>query len=84
MIGTDHDGALDIRRGLIRPEDKAAARKTGKARKVTGSDAGKKDGPPALPAAQVENLAAHRTAALQAMLSGNPKIALVAVVHAQV
>jgi ParB family chromosome partitioning protein len=44
-IGIDHDGALDIRRGLIRPEDKAAAKKAGKARKVTGSDTGKKDGP---------------------------------------
>jgi ParB family transcriptional regulator, chromosome partitioning protein len=82
MIGIDHDGALDIRRGLIRPEDRAAAKKDGKTRKVTGSDTGKKDGPPPLPAALVENLTAHRTAALQAMLSGNPKVALVAVVHA--
>jgi ParB family transcriptional regulator, chromosome partitioning protein len=82
IIGIDHDGALDIRRGLIRPEDKAAAKKTGKARKVTGPDAAKKGEAPALPAALVENLTAHRTAALQAMLSGNPKIALVAVVHA--
>ena len=82
IIGIDHDGALDIRRGLIRPEDKAAAKKADKARKVTGPYAGKKDGPPPLPAALVENLTAHRTAALQAMLSGNPKIALAAVVHA--
>lgn len=57
-------------------------RKAGKARKVTGSDTGKKDGPPPLPAALIENLTAHRTAALQAMLSGNPKVALVVVVHA--
>jgi ParB family transcriptional regulator, chromosome partitioning protein len=81
IIGVDHDGALDIRGGLIRPEDKAAAKKS-KARKVTGSDASKKGEAPALPAAPVENLTAHRTAALQAMLSGNPKVALVAVVHA--
>jgi ParB family chromosome partitioning protein len=82
VIGIDHDGALDIRRGLIRPEDKAAARKTGNTRKDTASGTGKKDGPPPLPAALVENLTAHRTAGLQAMLAGNPKVALVAVVHA--
>jgi ParB family transcriptional regulator, chromosome partitioning protein len=82
IIGIDHDGALDIRRGLIRPEDRAAAKKAGKAGKVTGSGTGKKDRTPPLPAALVENLTAHRTAALQAMLSGSPKIALAAVVHA--
>jgi ParB family chromosome partitioning protein len=79
FVGIDHDGNLAIRRGLIRPEDKAAARKA--ARKVTGSSA-KDDGPPPLPTALVETLTAHRTAALQTMLAGNPKVALVAVVHA--
>ena len=28
FVGIDHDGDLHIRRGLIRPEDKATARKT--------------------------------------------------------
>jgi ParB family chromosome partitioning protein len=36
-----------------------------------------------LSAALVEDLTAHRTAALQAMLVDNPKVALVAIVHAQ-
>ena len=32
VIGIGHDGAAEIRRGLIRPEDKAAARKADKAK----------------------------------------------------
>jgi ParB family chromosome partitioning protein len=78
-IGIDHDGELEIRRGLIRPEDKAAAKKT---EKQGGS--GKKDDAEnaGLSAALTEDLTAHRTAALQAMLADNPKVALVAVVHA--
>ena len=81
MIGIGHDGALDIRRGLIRPEDKAAAKKAGKAKKGSTGPKDKSETPP-LPAALVENLTAHRTAGLQAMLAGNPKVALAAVVHA--
>jgi ParB family transcriptional regulator, chromosome partitioning protein len=80
VVGIDHDGKLNIRRGLIRPEDKAAARKAAKAGKTNGI--GKKGEAPPLPSALVENLTAHRTAALQTMLAGNPKVALVAVVHA--
>jgi ParB family chromosome partitioning protein len=82
VIGIDHDGDLEIRRGLIHPEDKAAAKKAAKAK--GGADSGKKDeGESAgLSAALVADLTAQRTAALQAMLSGNPKVALVAVVHA--
>jgi hypothetical protein len=37
---------------------------------------------PALAAALIEELTAHCTAALQAMLADNPKVALVATVHA--
>ena len=82
MIGIDHDGDLDIRRGLIRPEDKAAAKKAGKAKKSATGPGDKPETPPAFPAALIENLTAHRTADLQAMLADNPKVALVAVVHA--
>ena len=42
VIGIGHDGELEIRRGLIRPEDKAAARKAGKA-KNGEADTGEKD-----------------------------------------
>jgi ParB family chromosome partitioning protein len=82
VIGIGHDGNLDIRRGLIRPEDKAAARQADRAK--TAADTGKKGepAPPCFSAALIEDLTAHRTAALQAMLADNPKVALVAVVHA--
>jgi ParB family chromosome partitioning protein len=61
---------------------KVAARKTDKARNA--ADTGKKGEPaaPCFSAALIEDLTAHRTAALQARLADNPKIALAAVVHA--
>ena len=87
VIGIDHDGALDIRRGLIKPEDKAAAKKAdrvknaakigSKSNSVPGSGAGQ-----GFSAALIEDLTAHRTAALQAVLADNPRVALAAVVHA--
>ncbi|MBV9828292.1 MAG: ParB/RepB/Spo0J family partition protein [Alphaproteobacteria bacterium] len=81
VIGIGHEGALDIRRGLIRPEDKKAVRKANKAKRKTAS-AGKDKAPsPALPAALIEDLTAHRTAALQTRLAAQPKVALLAVVH---
>jgi ParB family chromosome partitioning protein len=89
LIGIGHDGMLDIRRGLIRPEDKAAAKKAGKA--TNAADNGGKGRTAPVPgsgpgqgfsAALIEDLTAHRTAALQAMLADNPKVALAAVVHA--
>jgi ParB family transcriptional regulator, chromosome partitioning protein len=81
VIGIDHNGGLEIRRGLIRPEDRAAARKADKAK--NGDDTGDKDDADnsGLSAKLVEDLTAHRTAALQAMLADNPKVALAAVVH---
>jgi len=81
VIGISHDGALDVRRGLIRPEDKPTARKADKAKRA-GASGQKGEATPALSAALIEDLTAHRTAALQAVLADNPKVALVAVVHA--
>jgi len=84
VIGVGHDGTLDIRRGLIRPEDSAAARKSGTATNTpasTGNKAGKRDRGD-LSAALVEDLTAQRTAALRPTLAGSPDIALAAVVHA--
>jgi ParB family transcriptional regulator, chromosome partitioning protein len=83
VIGIDHHGTLEIRRGLIRPEDKAAAKKAEKQKHGGGDTGERNESPtPGLSAKLVEDLTAHRTAALQAMLADNPKIALVAVVHA--
>jgi ParB family transcriptional regulator, chromosome partitioning protein len=83
VIGIGQNGDLEIRRGLIRPEDKAAARKADKTRNGGASDTGEKDEVEnfGLSGKLVEDLTAHRTAALQAMLADNPKVALVAVVH---
>jgi ParB family chromosome partitioning protein len=79
VISIDHRGNLEIRRGLVRLEDKAAAKKTAKQ-----GGSGKKDDAEnaGLSAALTEDLTAQRTAALQAMLADNPKVGLVAVVHA--
>ena len=60
----------------MRREDRAAAKKT----KAANGDADK--APPCFSAKLIEDLTAHRTAALQAMLADNPKVALAAVVHA--
>jgi ParB family chromosome partitioning protein len=78
VISIARNGILDVRRGLIRPEDKAQARKAAKPKGAAGQ---KGEEAPALSAALIEDLTAHRTAALQAMLAGNPKVALLAVTH---
>ena len=80
VIGIGHNGELAIHRGLIRPEDRAAAKKAAKAKAPDGA---KPDSATAgLSAALAEQLTAHRTAALQARLADNPKVALAAIVHA--
>jgi ParB family transcriptional regulator, chromosome partitioning protein len=82
VIGIDHDGTAEVRRGLIKPEDKAAARKTDKATNAADTGGKGEAAAPCFSAALIEDLTAHRTAALQAVLADNPKVALVAVVHA--
>lgn len=85
IVTIDHDGDLDIRRGLIRPED--ARKVKAAARAGTDADAGATGEPdkPAtsgLSAALVTDLTAHRSAAISAMLCEKPDIALAVVVHA--
>ena len=80
VIGIGHKGELAVHRGLIRPEDRAAVKKAAKAKATDGA---KPDSANAgLSAALAEQLTAHRTAALQARLADNPKVALAAIVHA--
>jgi ParB family transcriptional regulator, chromosome partitioning protein len=83
VIGIGQNADLEIRRGLIRPEDRTAARKADKAKNGDAADTGDKDEAEnsGLSAKLAEDLTAHRTAALQAMLADNPKVALAAVVH---
>ena len=78
IVTIDHEGELDIIDGLVRPEDRAAA----KTKKAEAANGDADNAPPCFSAKLIEDLTAHRTAALQAMLADNPKVALAAVVHA--
>jgi len=80
VVSVDHDGKLAVLRGLIRPEDM-------KARKPddgddAGSDAAEQPTAPGLSRALANDLTAHRTAALRAVLGNKPVVALAAAVHA--
>ncbi len=79
VISVRHDGALDIQRGYLRPED--ARREDAEARKAAKAASGQKPQAPGLPSSLVQSLTAHRTAALQALMALNPAVALRAVVH---
>ena len=84
VVTVNQRGEAQIKRGLVKPEDAKAAKKieadaNPKARGERGSD---DKAEPGMSAALVANLTAHRTAGLQAKLSTNSKVALVAVVHA--
>lgn len=80
VIGIGYDGELEVVRGLVKPEDEieeetdAEAGGAGVSRKMNGV--------PGLSDRLVEDLTAHRTAALCAVLAGNADIALTSVVHA--
>jgi ParB family transcriptional regulator, chromosome partitioning protein len=85
VITIGHNGQAEIKRGLVKPEDKRAAAKaeaTDKPAKPKAKSEEAEKSEPGLSAALAENLTAHRTAALQAKLATNPKVALVAVTHA--
>src|ERR1700733_5445925 len=77
IVTISAEGELDIIDGLVRQEDRAAAKK--KKAETNGEEG---DTPPCFSSKLIEHLTAHRTAALQAMLADNPKVALAAVVHA--
>jgi ParB family chromosome partitioning protein len=80
IVSIASDGALDIERGLIRPEDRA------KTPAPASDEDGEGDAPSPVPSGLsdrlTEDLTAHRTAALRIMLADNPALALVSVVHA--
>jgi ParB family chromosome partitioning protein len=80
VIGVGHGGKLAIERGLVKPEDKPDESGSGKA---VAERAGRTEsGSPALSDRLVEDLTAHRTAALRTVLAGNSDIALAGVVQA--
>ncbi len=81
IIRIDRDGALQIERGLIDPADAKAEKKRQKAeaKAEAGETAPESMG---LSAALVEDLTAHRTAALRITLARNPAVALAMTAHA--
>lgn len=80
ILSLDYQGAFTVERGLIRPEDMPNSKKTkSKTRKKAEGN-----GMAPIPDVLVEELTAHRTAALQETLAGNPSVALDALVHALV
>ena len=74
-IRIGHDGAPDIQRGLVHPDDQprpSSAEKRAKPDPLKGE----------YPSPVVQDLTAHRTAALRVELAGSPAVALAAVVYA--
>lgn len=78
VVTIGHNGKAQIERGLVRPED--MPKKAKKAKSEAAPEGS--DDSPALSAALVESLTAHKSAALTAMLLDAPKTALAAVVYA--
>jgi ParB family transcriptional regulator, chromosome partitioning protein len=80
VAGIGYNGELAVERGLVKPEDKPVASGDGYATEKLAAEQGR--GVPGLSDRLVEDLTAHRTAALRTVLAGNPDVALTAVVHA--
>ncbi|MER9629592.1 ParB/RepB/Spo0J family partition protein [Mesorhizobium sp. M0296] len=84
FVMLDYYGRLSIERGFVKPDD-AEAMDDDEAAVGLPSSAG--EAKPAIPtvthsAALMEDLTAHKTAALRIELANNPDVALIAVVHA--
>ena len=86
IVALENHGQAVVYRGLVRAEDKkkvqaAKAGSNGQYAEGTHQREGDNSDDPALSAALVEDLTAHRTAALRAVLATRPDVALVAVAH---
>lgn len=75
IVTLNHAGALDVRRGLLRSEDKR------KVRAQSGDDGLEEKQNPAHSERLTRQLTAHRTAALQASLAVRHDVALVVIAH---
>ena len=82
IIRISHDGALQIERGLIDPADAKAEAKRQKAEAKAGADPAAAPESAGLSAALIEDLTAHRTAALRVELSRNHAVGLAMTVQA--
>jgi ParB family chromosome partitioning protein len=82
VVYIGHNGKAETERGLVRPED--MPKKSAKPKKANGAASPdvEQDDSPALSAALIESLTAHKSAALAAKLAETPNVALAAVVYA--
>jgi len=78
VLTIGHDGKVCIERGLVQPGD--MPKKASKDAAANGETEDEQS--PALSAALIESLTAHKSAALAAALQQRPEIALAAIVHA--
>jgi ParB family chromosome partitioning protein len=84
LITIAHNGEINVQQGVVRPEDKAAARKlNGAAQEAdNGKDQDTKKEKGGLSAALITELTSHKTAAAQLVMATNGKAALLAITHA--
>ena len=84
IVSLENHGQAVIYRGLVRAEDKKkvqAVKSDSNGQHEPGDDEGEEPDDVKLSAALVEDLTAHRTAALRAVLATRPDVALVAAAH---
>jgi ParB family chromosome partitioning protein len=74
LLTIRHDGALEVMRGLVRPDDMPEGEEVPTSAKPKER--------PEFSSALVESLTSAKSAAIGAALSGSPSVALAAVVHA--
>lgn len=82
IVGIGHAGRAFVERGLLRPEDEAADTRAPDSRRPKNNAGRRERDASQLPDRLLEDLTAHRTAALRVAVGSNPEVALVAVVHA--
>jgi ParB family chromosome partitioning protein len=84
IVSLENHGQTVIYRGLVRSEDRKkvqAVKSDSNGQHEAGDDEGEESDDVKLSGALVEDLTAHRTAALRAMLATRPDVALVAAAH---
>jgi ParB family chromosome partitioning protein len=81
IVGIGQAGRAVVERGLLRPEDHVDGAGVDEPRRSSRSGRRQKQASQ-LPDRLVEDLTAHRTAAMRVAVGNNPDVALVAVVHA--
>ncbi len=89
IVSIAADGSVDVTRGLIRAEDMVAANDdhgddSDECEAPSRIKSGTGSAPTGLSDRLIEDLTAHRTGALRALLADNPALALASVVHALV